>query len=93
MAESNTPRADEPPAPPPLPRALVNIRPLIIGGTTAWLLAFAALAVARWGLREPATGWLWVCLCGVALGLIGLGIATWQRSAASRNSRGAQRVY
>jgi hypothetical protein len=80
-------------APPPLPRALVDVRPLVIAGTVAWFVAFGVLAVLRWGLHEPATEWLWICLAGGALGLVGLGIVTWQRSAFRHHARGAQRMY
>jgi hypothetical protein len=92
VAEEGTAGTGELRAPPLLPRPLVDVRPLAAGGTAAWFLAFCGLAVARWGMHEPPTEWLWVCLSGVVLGLIGLGIATWQRSAATRSSRGAQRM-
>jgi hypothetical protein len=92
VTEDDTAGTGELPAPPPLPGGLVDVRPLVAGGTAAWLLAFCGLALARWAGHEPPTEWLWICLCGGALGIIGLGIATWQRSAASRDSRRAQRM-
>jgi hypothetical protein len=36
----------------------------------------------------PAT-WLWACLTGGSLGLLGLVVINWQRRAAQRGSRGA----
>jgi hypothetical protein len=92
VTHDETPGTGGLPAPPPLPRALVDVRPLVIGGTAAWFVAFGVLALLRWGLREPPTEWLWICLAGGVLGLIGLGIVTWQRSAVRRHSHGDQRM-
>jgi hypothetical protein len=42
-------------------------------GTASWLLAFVVLlAFHRWLGAHGLTWWLWTCLTGVALGLVGL---------------------
>ncbi len=73
-------------SPPPLPPSLADPRPVAGIGTLAALAAAAVLAIAG------AEGiWVWSCLTGGGLGLVGFGIMHWQRSAAIRHSRSAQR--
>lgn len=73
-------------SPPPLPPSLTDPRPVAGIGTLAAFVAAAVLAVAG------AEGiWVWSCLTGGGLGLAGFGIMYWQRSAATRRSRSAQR--
>lgn len=78
------------PAPPPLPRRLVDLRPVACAGTGIWFLTFCALLIARLAFDSGAPVALWTCLAGFLLGLGGLSVSWWQRSAARRGSRGAQ---
>lgn len=71
---------------PPLPRPLANPRPVVLVGTIAWFAAAAVLAIAGVG-----GDWVATCLAGGGLGLVGFLIMAWQRWAADRGSRGAQR--
>ncbi|HSZ31629.1 MAG TPA: DUF2530 domain-containing protein [Pseudonocardiaceae bacterium] len=75
-----------PPPPPGLPRRLADPRPAVGVGTLGW---FAAAMVLLLTGGPPA--WIWACLTGGLLGLIGFAMIHWQRSAARRGSRGAQR--
>lgn len=78
--------------PPALPPRWVDARPLVGLGTVLWFLAFCGLLLARFGFAAPATHWLWVCLSGWVLGLVGFAVMYWQRAAARRGARGAQRL-
>ena len=79
------------PAPPPLPARLQAVPPLIYAGTAVWFLVFAVLLVLRYGYDVGRPIWLWTALAGWILGLIGVPIMWWQRTASRRGSRGAQR--
>jgi hypothetical protein len=72
--------------PPELPKPLLDLWPVVVTGTALWFVAFLVLAVI--GLTGV---WLWTTLSGGVLGLVGLAVMGWQRSAARRGSRGAQR--
>jgi hypothetical protein len=71
--------------PPPLPRALLEVWPIILVGALAWLIAaataFLVPALASW---RPLT------LAGLGIGVVGTSIFVWQLAAARRGSRGAQ---
>ena len=60
-------------------------------GTLLWLLGAVALLVAALAGWRPLDIWFTTSLAGVLLGGIGWGIYTWQRAAARRGSRSAQR--
>ena len=68
-----------------LPRGLADPRPAVGVGTTAWFAAALALLLAG-----GSAAWIWACLTGGLLGLIGFGMIYWQRRAAQRGARGAQ---
>lgn len=73
---------------PPLPRWLVNPTPVVVAGTTCWLVAAVVLGVRGWlgdGIGLP----FWTCAAGFCLGIVGFGIFRWQRWASQRGSRGA----
>jgi hypothetical protein len=73
------------PQPPSLPAALLDPRPVIGAGLLLWALAtLAAFTVS--GLH----GWRPVTLAGLGVGVFGLSLFRWQRSAVRRGSRGAQ---
>lgn len=72
--------------PPPLPARLVNLSLPVIIGTALWAIVFVVLLVAG-GERD----WQWIALDGSILGIIGMLVMWWQRSASRRGARGAQR--
>lgn len=72
--------------PPPLPPRLLDLRGLVVAGTVVWLAVFVVLLVSGWDRN-----WQWTALAGWVLGLIGLLVMWWQRSASRRGARGAQR--
>ena len=77
--------------PPPLPPIRGGIAYIVVPGTIAWFVAFVGLLFFTDSLRtHHAMTWLWTCLAGWILGLVGLAIYGWQRSAARRGRRGAQ---
>lgn len=71
---------------PPLPPRLDDPRPVVAAGTAAWFLAALVLAVL--GSTGIA---FWTCVAGGVGGLVGYALMHWQRSAARRRMRGAQR--
>jgi hypothetical protein len=74
------------PAPPPLPALLLDPWPVIVAGALAWLIAtvtaFAIPTLISW---RPMT------LAGLGVGVLGTSIFLWQRAAARRGARGAQK--
>ena len=70
---------------PPLPPAFTRMRTVVGVGTLLWLLAAVVVAVAGPPLL------LATCVVGAGLGGVGWAIFAWQRSAARRGSRTAQR--
>ncbi|EWC58750.1 hypothetical protein UO65_6001 [Actinokineospora spheciospongiae] len=78
--------------PPPLPRRLLALAPVVYVGTGGWIVVAVALAVARYAFDRTPPIWLWTALSGVALGIVGAGIMLWQQRAAERGSRTAQKV-
>ena len=71
--------------PPPLPAGLLDPRPVIAAGAALWAIA----AIASFVVPSLQT-WRPVTLAGLGVGVIGLSIFLWQRSAARRGTRGAQ---
>ena len=70
---------------PPLPPAFTRMRTVIGIGTLLWLAA-AVIAGVTGSQQALAT-----CLVGAGLGGVGWAIFAWQRAAARRGSRTAQR--
>ncbi len=65
------------PAPEPLD---VSVTSVILAGTALWFLAFAVLLFFVDRLSESGhLAWLWTCLAGGVLGLLGLMVAIRQR--------------
>jgi Protein of unknown function (DUF2530) len=88
----SSPDPDDGWQPPPLPRRLTDAVPVILTGSVVWVAALVVLgALALTGLR-PADAWLWACVVGVGLGVLGLGILALQRRAVARGSRSAQKL-
>lgn len=77
--------------PPSLPRRLVEIHTVVAVGSACWLAGALALGLAWLLADRPLDLWFATCVAGVLLGAIGYGISSWQRSAARRGSRTAQR--
>ena len=83
--------ARRPASPPPLPPIRGGIGYIVVPSTIAWFLAFVVLLFFIPDLRaHDAMIWLWTCLAGGILGLMGLGVYGWQRAAARQGRRGAQ---
>ncbi|MQA07314.1 MAG: DUF2530 domain-containing protein [Pseudonocardiaceae bacterium] len=76
--------------PPPLPHGVVDTTRVVIGGSAIWFLLFCGLLVSILAFDSGSWLLLWTCAAGWGLGLVGLAVMHWQRSAARRGSRGAQ---
>jgi hypothetical protein len=74
------------PTPPPLPALLLDPWPVIAAGALAWLVA----AVTAFAIPALIT-WRPVTLAGLGVGVLGTSIFLWQRAAARRGARGAQK--
>ncbi|MEV5298146.1 DUF2530 domain-containing protein [Amycolatopsis methanolica] len=76
---------------PELPERLVVLYPVVAVGTLVWFAGFLVLGGIRlFGTGGPASVWMWTCLSGSVLGLMGMGIMSWQRWARRHGSRSAQ---
>jgi hypothetical protein len=77
--------------PPPLPARLS--RPALVAavGSAIWALLALALLVAFLMGERPLDLWFTTAVTGVVLGGFGYGVFAWQRAAARRGSRWAQR--
>ena len=71
---------------PDLPKRLTDLTPVVIVGTSAWVVALVVLFFVAQGV------WVWTAFAGIVLGFIGSGIIFWQRAAARRGSKSAQRI-
>lgn len=78
--------------PPALPPRLLALAPVVYVGTALWFAAFAVLAIGHYGFDVFPPIWMWTALAGSVLGLIGVPIMLWQRSASRRGARGAQKI-
>jgi hypothetical protein len=72
--------------PPMLPAALLEVWPVIAVGALAWLVAAVAAFVVP-GLET----WRPLTLAGLGVCALGTSIFLWQRDAARRGARGAQK--
>lgn len=52
-------------------RAVVSTAQVIVGGTTAWLVALVVTLVVPSLHQGPRDWWPWTCVGGMALGLFG----------------------
>jgi uncharacterized protein DUF2530 len=77
--------------PPPPPAKLTDVTTVVSAGTAVWFVTWAALLVAHLTHGRPLDIWFTTTLTGWLLGLLGYTIFHWQRRAARRGSRGAQR--
>ncbi|MEU7812656.1 DUF2530 domain-containing protein [Pseudonocardia sp. NPDC049154] len=77
--------------PPSLPRSTTDVTLVTAIGTLVWVLGAVGLLVAHLVGGRPLDIWFTTCVTGAVLGAIGFGIFRWQRAAARRGSRLAQR--
>jgi hypothetical protein len=77
--------------PPALPRSTADITLVVAIGTLAWLTGAVVLLLAHVLGGRPLDVWFATCVVGAGLGALGFGVFRWQRAAARRGSRGAQR--
>ncbi|MDN5749429.1 MAG: DUF2530 domain-containing protein [Pseudonocardia sp.] len=77
--------------PPSLPRRASDMATVVGIGSALWACGALALLGARLVTGRPLDVWFATCLAGAVLGGIGYGVFSWQRAAARRGSRGAQR--
>jgi len=67
--------------PDPTP-AKTDDRKAFFVGTVAWVVALAVFVVLLPTLTEQGhTWWLWTCVAGLAIGVIGLGWSVWRQRA------------
>lgn len=63
--------------------------PFAVAGTLAWAVAgLALLPFHNWLANHHHTNWLWICLAGVLLGIVGL-VVMIRRDARRRTRRQA----
>lgn len=72
-------------APPELPAALLDPRPVIGAGTLLW--AIAALGAF---IVPALQSWRPITVAGLGVSVFGASLFLWQRAAARRGARGAQ---
>lgn len=81
-------RRSRPESPPVEPFDVDGVRTVAVG-TAAWVLAFLALLPFRSRLAESGHGlWLWTCLAGAGLGLLGLEVVRRRRERILRARHG-----
>lgn len=79
--------------PPALPPVTTGVWHIAVPGTVIWLIAVVVLLFFIPELQSnDAMIWLWTCLAGFGLGLLGLTIYAWQRRAARLGKRSANRM-
>ena len=74
-----------------LPPRLADPTLPALAGTGLWLFASAGLFVAYLAGGRGLDELFWTCTAGWVIGLLGYALFRWQRSAARRGSRAAQR--
>ncbi|ASO22833.1 hypothetical protein AHOG_26140 [Actinoalloteichus hoggarensis] len=63
---------------------------MVLVGTGLWGVASVVLLLVHLLTEVDVSIWLWTCLAGTMLGLLGYGVLRWQRAAARSGSRSAQ---
>ncbi|MEK6437810.1 DUF2530 domain-containing protein [Pseudonocardia sp. T1-2H] len=77
--------------PPPISRRLDDIRVVVGAGTALWVVGVVVLLAAHLAVGRPLGVDFATCVAGALLGTLGWGVFSWQRAAARRGSRTAQR--
>jgi Protein of unknown function (DUF2530) len=79
--------------PPALPPVRTGLWHIAVPGTVIWLAGFVVLLFFIPTLRaNDAMVWLWTCLAGFLLGLLGLSVYALQRRAARLGRRSANQM-
>ena len=79
--------------PPALPPVRTGLWHIAVPGTLVWLAGFIVLLFFIPTLQaNDAMIWLWTCLAGFLLGLVGLSIYSLQRRAARLGRRSANQM-
>ena len=79
--------------PPQLPPVTAGLWHLAVPGTVIWFVAFVtALFFVPTLQANDAMIWLWTCLAGFILGLLGLSVYALQRRAARLGRRSANQM-
>ncbi|WP_020669985.1 DUF2530 domain-containing protein [Amycolatopsis nigrescens] len=76
---------------PELPQRLIDIWPVVIVGTGLWLVGFVVTLVSYLSSDGPPSVAFWTTVAGLVISFLGMGVMTWQSTAARRGSRTAQR--
>lgn len=58
---------------------------IVAGGAVAWAVALVALLISKAVGTDIRTWWLVMCVCGIALGLIGVRYCQRRREAIARD--------
>jgi len=91
LAEPTSSQA--PYTPPPLPPVRANLPHIVLRITGIWFVVLVILLFRIPSLRAgDSMIWLWTAAAGTLLGGLGVGIYSWQRSAARRGHRSAQQL-
>jgi len=79
--------------PPRLPPVTTGLWHIAVPGTILWFAAFVVLLFFIPSLQaNDAMIWLWTCLAGFVLGILGLSVYAWQRRAARLGRRSANQM-
>ena len=79
--------------PPALPPVTTGVWHIAVPGTVVWFVGFVVLLFFIPTLQErDAMVWLWTCLAGFVLGLLGLSVYALQRRAARLGRRSANQM-
>lgn len=70
------------PDPEPLEHDDVKV---VLAGTALWVVALVVLGIARLAGSDVRDWWLVMCLCGIALGLVGVRYCQRRRAAIARD--------
>jgi Protein of unknown function (DUF2530) len=77
--------------PPSVPPRFTQMITVLAVGTVIWAVAAVVLAIASIVADRPLDIWFLTCVVGAGLGGVGYSVFAWQRAAARRGARGAQR--
>ncbi|PVZ13201.1 DUF2530 domain-containing protein [Actinomycetospora cinnamomea] len=78
--------------PPPLPRRLTDVVPVVLAGSAIWLAVAVVLGVLAAAGVRPLDVWFAAAVVGVGLGGVGLGVLALQRRAQRRGVKWAQKL-
>jgi hypothetical protein len=76
---------------PPQPARLTDVTFVVAAITIVWFLSWVTFLILHLVAGRPIDIWFTTTLVGWLLGLLGYSVFRWQRHAARRGSRSAQR--